>query len=194
MHAHTRAQSLSHVQLFETPLNVAHQAPVSMGFLKQEFWGGLPFPTPGDFPPPKNQTPVSLSPALAGRFFTTVLPGKVIYLFTGSQNFKWYCHFTKDVLPHPGFSGNTSCFSQAQRHHAYLKPLNSKFRTIKMLTFTPPSKFWQTPTTSRESWKLLMKGLQKQQLWAEHKTTDWHFRLKKYYILFGKILEIIMKT
>ena len=88
MHAHTRAQSLSHVQLFETPLNVAHQAPVSMGFLKQEFWGGLPFPTPGDFPPPKNQTPVSLSPALAGRFFTTVLPGKVIYLFTGSQNFK----------------------------------------------------------------------------------------------------------
>ena len=82
----------------------------------------------------------------------------------------------------------TSCFSQAQRHHAYLKPLNSKFRTIEMLTFTPHSKFWQTPTTSKERWKLLIKGLQKQ-LWAEHKTTDWHFRLKKYYILSGKILE-----
>ena len=43
-------QSLSHVRLFVTPWTAAHQAPLSMGFLRQEYWGGLPFPPPGDLP------------------------------------------------------------------------------------------------------------------------------------------------
>ena len=38
----------SHVQLFVTPWNIAHQAPLSMGFSRQEYWSGLPFSTPGD--------------------------------------------------------------------------------------------------------------------------------------------------
>ena len=41
------AQSLSHVQPFVTPQTVARQAPSSMGFSRQEFWSGLPFPPPG---------------------------------------------------------------------------------------------------------------------------------------------------
>ena len=41
---------LSHGQLFEIPRTVAHQAPLSMGFFRQEYWGGLPFPPPGDLP------------------------------------------------------------------------------------------------------------------------------------------------
>ena len=45
-----RCYSLSHVWLFATPWTVAHQAPVSMGFSRQEYWSGLPFPTPGDPP------------------------------------------------------------------------------------------------------------------------------------------------
>ena len=45
-------QSLSCVQLLETPWTVAHQAPLSMGFLRQEYWSGLPFPSPGDPPNP----------------------------------------------------------------------------------------------------------------------------------------------
>ena len=50
---------------------VACQAPLSMGFSKQEYWNRLPFPPPGDLPKPGIE-PVSLiSPALAGRFFTT---------------------------------------------------------------------------------------------------------------------------
>ena len=61
----------SHVQLFATPWTVAHQAPVSMGFSRQEYWRGLPFPPPGDLPAPgiKHASPVS--PALVGRFLTT---------------------------------------------------------------------------------------------------------------------------
>ena len=39
---------LSHVQLFVMPWTVAHQAPLSMGFPMQEYWSGLPFPSPGD--------------------------------------------------------------------------------------------------------------------------------------------------
>ena len=48
----TRAKSLSCIRLFATPQTVAHQAPLSMGFSKQEYWGGLPCPPPGDLPNP----------------------------------------------------------------------------------------------------------------------------------------------
>ena len=41
---------LSHVQVFATPLSMAHQAPLSMGFSRQAYWSGLPFPPPGDLP------------------------------------------------------------------------------------------------------------------------------------------------
>ena len=61
----------SSVQLFVTLRTVAHQAPLSMGFSRQEYWSGLPCPPPGDLPDPGIE-PVSLmSPALAGGFFTT---------------------------------------------------------------------------------------------------------------------------
>ena len=43
---------LSHVRLFVTPWTVAHQAPLSMGFSRQEYWSGLPLPSPGDLPKP----------------------------------------------------------------------------------------------------------------------------------------------
>ena len=46
------AQSLGRVQLFATPWTVAYQAPPSMGFSRQEYWSGLPFPSPGDLPNP----------------------------------------------------------------------------------------------------------------------------------------------
>ena len=44
--------SLSRVQLFVTPWIVAYQAPPSMGFSRQEYWRGLPFPSPGGLPDP----------------------------------------------------------------------------------------------------------------------------------------------
>ena len=61
----------SRVQLSATLWTVACQAPLSMGFSRQEYWSGLPCPPPGDLPNPGIE-PVSLaSPALAGGFFTT---------------------------------------------------------------------------------------------------------------------------
>ena len=47
-----KVKSLSRVQLFATPWTVAYQAPPSMGFFRQEYWSGLPFPSPGDLPNP----------------------------------------------------------------------------------------------------------------------------------------------
>ena len=45
-------KSLSRVRLFATPWTVAHQASLSMEFSRQEYWSGLPFPSPGDLPDP----------------------------------------------------------------------------------------------------------------------------------------------
>ena len=45
-------KSLSRVRLFATPWSVAYQAPPSMEFSRQEYWSGLPFPSPGDLPDP----------------------------------------------------------------------------------------------------------------------------------------------
>ena len=60
---------LSHVQLFSIPWTVALQAPLSMGFSRQEYWSGVPFLLPGDLSDPGIQTASLASPALAGGFF-----------------------------------------------------------------------------------------------------------------------------
>ena len=56
---------------YVTPWTVGHQAPLSMEFSKQEYWSGLPFTTPGDLPNPGIKPTSLVSPARAGRFFTT---------------------------------------------------------------------------------------------------------------------------
>ena len=61
----------SHVQLFVTLWIVACQAPLSMGFSRQEYWSGLPCPLPGDLPYPGIEPASLMSPALAGGLFTT---------------------------------------------------------------------------------------------------------------------------
>ena len=62
---------LSYVQFIATPWTVAHQAPLSMEFSRQEYCRGLPFPTPGDLPTPGIEPKSLVSPALAGGFFNT---------------------------------------------------------------------------------------------------------------------------
>ena len=61
----------SRVRLSVTPWTVARQAPLSMGFPRQEDWSGLPFPPPGDLPDPGVEPACLMSPVLAGGFFTT---------------------------------------------------------------------------------------------------------------------------
>ena len=67
---------LIRIQLFVTPWTVVHQAPLSMRFPRQDYWSGFPFPTAGNLPNPHIKPLSLVSPALAGRFFTTAPPGK----------------------------------------------------------------------------------------------------------------------
>ena len=68
-----KVKSLSHVSLFATLWTAAHQAPLSMGFSRQEYWSGLPFPSPGDLPNPGIKP---RSPALQADTLTSEPPGK----------------------------------------------------------------------------------------------------------------------
>ena len=61
---------------FVIPWTVAHQAPLSIEFSRQEYWNGLPFHTSGDLADPGIEPGSPVSPALAGGFFTTKPPGK----------------------------------------------------------------------------------------------------------------------
>ena len=69
-----KVKSLSRVRLFTAPWTVAHQAPLSMGFSRQEYWSGWPFPFPGDLPNPGIE-PGSLTSQ--GDALTPELPGKL---------------------------------------------------------------------------------------------------------------------
>ena len=62
------------------PWTTAYQAPLSMKFSRQEYWSGLPFPTPGSIPNPWIEPAFPVSHALAGEFFTTAVPSKFPYI------------------------------------------------------------------------------------------------------------------
>ena len=66
----------SHAGLFATLWTEAHQAPLSMGFSRQEYWSGLSCPLPGNHPNPGIEPTSLLSPELAGGFFTTSVTWK----------------------------------------------------------------------------------------------------------------------
>ena len=66
-------KSLSPVRLFATPWTVAHQSSLSMEFSRQEYWSGLPFPSPGDLPNPGIEPG---SPALQADALSSEPPGK----------------------------------------------------------------------------------------------------------------------
>ena len=66
-------KSLSRVRLFATPWTVAYQAPLSMGFSRQGYWSGLPFPSPEDLPDPGIEP---MSPTLQADALLSEPPGK----------------------------------------------------------------------------------------------------------------------
>ena len=87
------AQSLGCVWLFATLWTTAHQTPLSVGFLRQEYWSVLPFPSPGNLPEPGMEPS---SPALAGGFYTTELQGKpVAYLENKGKSRQWCKAFSR---------------------------------------------------------------------------------------------------
>ena len=98
-----------------TPWTVTCQAPLSMGFSTQEYWGGLPFPPPGDLPNPEIKPVSPASPSLAGRYFTAEPPGKWLSKFSCLAIFS--SSLTENGFPlvkNQKINVLTSCIS---RHH-----------------------------------------------------------------------------
>jgi len=82
------ASLLSRVQFFVSQWTEVHQAPLSMGFSRQEYWSGLPSPTAENLPNLGTEPLSPAFPALAGRFFTTAPPG-VASSTSAVRNFRW---------------------------------------------------------------------------------------------------------
>ena len=87
-----KVKLLSHDRLFATPWTVAHWAPPSMGFSRQEYWSGVPFPSPGDLPD-SGIEPRSLAleaDALTseppGKPFSEVLPNSHLITISGARH------------------------------------------------------------------------------------------------------------
>ena len=90
-----RAQSLQSGRLFATPWTVSRQAPLSVGFFRQEYWSGFAMPSSRGSSRLRNQTHAS---CIAGGFFTSESPGK-----PHSENYmklKFQCRFLKVLLKH----------------------------------------------------------------------------------------------
>ena len=81
-----KVKSLSRVRLFATPWTVARQAPLSMGFSRQEYWSGLAFPSPGDLPNPGIEPG---SPALQADALSSEPPGKFSSLEKCKSKLQW---------------------------------------------------------------------------------------------------------
>ena len=71
----------SHVQLFASLWTIACQAPLSMGFSREEYWSGLPCPPLGNLPDPGIEPMSLMSPAWTGRFFTTTATWEALLLW-----------------------------------------------------------------------------------------------------------------
>ena len=78
--------SVAHVQILVTPWTVAYQAPPSMEFSRQEYWSGLPFPSPGDLPNPGIEP---RSPALQAEALPSEPPGKPQWSFRTWYNVRF---------------------------------------------------------------------------------------------------------
>ena len=78
---------------------VARQAPLSVGFSRQEYWSGLPCPPPGDLPDPEAEREFLMCPGLAGKFFTTSatweapIPLEKSYTTNILKSYRFYFYF-----------------------------------------------------------------------------------------------------
>ena len=109
-------KSLSRVRFFATPWTVAHQVPLSMGFSRQEYQNGLPFPPPGDLRDPGIKLTSLTSPELAGGFFTKIATWEALRFpgyYKQCCNGHWGSHVFLELR---FFSGHVPRSGTADRH------------------------------------------------------------------------------
>ena len=110
-----------------TPWTVAHQAPLSKGFSRQEYWSELPFPSPGDLPHPGIEPLTLMSLALAGRFFIT----------SGCE----------DEMSLSSLQGDVYIKAGSPHSLPHLKPWGqTRLTNEKARVVQPAGRFWVTPS------------------------------------------------
>ena len=104
-----KAKPLSRVRLFATPWTVAHQAPLSKGFSRQEYWSGLPFPSPGDLPDREIEP---RCPALQVDALTSEPPGKPTLSHKGNPRIlEWVAYPFSSGSSWPRSQTGVSCIA-----------------------------------------------------------------------------------
>ena len=152
-----KVKSLSRVRLFATPWTVAHQAPRSMGFSRQEYWSGLPFPSPGDLPDPGIEP---RSPALQADAFnlcatreaspSTELSSLGVIHSCGKIHYQ-YCWTVKSVCHSELCSSELSCVEWLVQHNVSggkRFAVDGDMRQRAVSTAAPP---WHRPLRSRSA-------------------------------------------
>ena len=114
----SEVKSFSRVRLFATPWPVAYQVPPSMGFSRQEYWNGLPFPSPGDLPDPGIEP---RSPTFQAEALTSEPPGKPTSSHSDRREMVPHCDFDLN------FSDNEWCWSS---FHVFVSHLCVFFREM----------------------------------------------------------------
>ena len=145
---------LTSVRLCVTPWTAARQAPLSVGFSRQEYWRELPFPPPGDLPDPGIEP---ISPALAGGLFTTEPPGK--------PPSKQHKHYTSTVLQLKVFLKSLG-LTRAWRMQLLIAHLNILLFPVSSEHFDP-NKQITTSVPAVTSLRLIDQN-GKDQLWEGH--------------------------
>ena len=108
------------------PWTIGHQPPLSMEFLRQEYWSGLPFATPGNLPHPGVKPTYLVVPALADGFFTTTISWEAHYidvvLHYVSVNI-CVCLKTDSLLLSIQLERNSRCTEKLQKYHIELRTI-----------------------------------------------------------------------
>ena len=159
----------SHIQLLATPWTIACQAPLSIGFSRQEYWSGLTCPPPGNLPN-KGIKPASLtSPALAGRCFTTsatwedyvcVCICMYVYIYTYIHMYVYiYIYMYLYTHTHTGFSGGSAEKNLPTMQEMQVRSLGWEDPLEKEMATHSSIIAWRIPWTEEPS-KLKSMGLQ----------------------------------
>ena len=127
MHAHP----LSHLWLFATPRTEALQTSLSMGFLRQEYWSGLPFPSPGDLPNPGIKPLSPVPPALwVDSLWLSHLGSLILHIYIYIYTLDYYQAVLLTSYKMPSLLNLLACMC-----HAYFNLFTFTFAYL-------PSMFW----------------------------------------------------
>ena len=132
-----KVKLLSHVGLFGTPGTVACQAPLSVGFPRQEYWSGLPFPSPGDLPDPGIEP---ASPALQGDSFTVWAVRESLYVLM--------CYWFSPLASKYWSASWSGCRNGESKMRGVSKVSPSQVAKVKVKPLSRAQLWWDFPGES----------------------------------------------